>query len=157
MCFRWSWDTSIVNMNADEGNVFAVNQTESVELGGADGLSGPKFLRRPGIEAAGNRLLAAAAFRRDVQADGAGVGEQLGKIRRLEKAARFGMNRIEGLFRQRVLQFTGAAGQRTDRGRTKDRDPDGGEAGRSPAPAPPRAGGTAAQRPPHRAQSVRGP
>src|SRR5260370_12204493 len=140
MCFRWSWDTSIVNMNADEGNVFAVNQTESLELRGADGLSRPKFLRRPGIEAAGNRLLAAAAFRRDVQADGAGVGEQLGKIRRLEKAARFGMNRIEGLFRQRVLQFTGAAGERRERGPTQNPGPNVGEGGPSPAPQPPRRG-----------------
>src|SRR5256885_3966820 len=90
-----------------------------------------ELLRGPCIKAAGNRLLAAAAFWRDVQADDAGIGEQAGKVCRLEEQFRLGMHRIEGLLRQRVLQFTRAAGERGYRGRAVDGDADVGETARS--------------------------
>ena len=50
--------------------------------------SGAKPLRRPGIEAAGNRALVAAALGRDVQPDDVGIADQRGKIRRFEEQPR---------------------------------------------------------------------
>src|SRR4051812_29347309 len=81
----------------------------------------PKPLRCPRIEAAGYRRLAAAALWRDVQPDDRGVGEQAGIVGRLEKPFRLGMDGVERPFRQCVLQFAGAAGQRGECGRAKDR------------------------------------
>ena len=80
-----------------------------------------------------NRLLVAAAFRRDVQADDVGIGDQRGKIRWLEEQFRFGMHRIKRFLRQRVMQFAGAAGERGQRRRAIDRDADIGEPVRSAA------------------------
>src|SRR5205814_1505140 len=90
-----------------------------------------KFLGRPGVEAAWNRLLAAAAFWRNVQPDDAGIGEQAGKIRRLEEQFRLGMDRVKGLLGQCVPQFTRAACERCQRGRAVDGDADVGETARS--------------------------
>jgi hypothetical protein len=53
------------------------------------------------------------------------------KIRRLEKQFRLGMDGVEGLLRQRVLQFTRTARQRGQRGRAVDGDADVGETARS--------------------------
>jgi len=61
---------------------------------------GAEPFRRSGIQAAGNGLLAAADFWRNLQPDDLGIGEQRRKIRPLEKQCRLGMDRIEGLFRQ---------------------------------------------------------
>ena len=75
-----------------------------------------KLLRRPRIQAARNGLVAAATLWRDVQSNGLRIGEQRRKIRWLEEPVRLGMDRIEGLLRQSVVQLARAARQRGECG-----------------------------------------
>ena len=75
-----------------------------------------------------------------------------GKIRRLEEQFRLGMDRVEGLLRQRVLQFTRAARERGQRGRAIDRDANVGEAARSASQLAQHEGEAMAQRQPVRRQ-----
>src|SRR4051812_38035823 len=51
----------------------------------------------PGVEAARDGRLVAAALRRDMQADDLGVGDQRRVIRRVEEALRLGVHRIKAL------------------------------------------------------------
>src|SRR4051794_18602373 len=91
------------------------------------GRQSTKPLRRPRIEAARDRHIIAAVFRRNVEADDFGVGDQVRKIRRLEKQFRFGVHRVERLLRQRALDLTTAAGERGERRRAVDRDTNVGQ------------------------------
>src|SRR5438128_2037832 len=85
------------------------------------------MLARPGIKTAWDWPLAAAAFRRNVEAENVGVTEQRGKIRWLEEAFRLGVDGIERFFRQRIAQMAGATRQRAQRRRSKDGDAKIGE------------------------------
>src|SRR3989442_6013064 len=60
-----------------------------------DGIRRTKPLRRPGIQAAGNRRPVAAALRRNMQPDNFGIADQRRKILRLEEAFWFGMHGIK--------------------------------------------------------------
>ena len=86
-----------------------------------------KPFRRPRIKATGNRRLAAAAFRRDVQPRDAGVADQACEIGGVEEQRRLGMNRVKRFLRQGVTEFAAAGGQRGQRRRAKDRDANIGE------------------------------
>src|ERR1700733_2049896 len=83
-----------------------------------------KFFRRPGMQAARHRLLVAAALWRDVKSNDVGIADQRRKIPRLEEQFGFGVYGIERLLRQRVAQFAKAAGERGERRRTEDCQPD---------------------------------
>src|SRR5579863_173791 len=89
--------------------------------------SGAEPLRRPGVQAAWHRLLVAPALWRDVKSDNAGIADQRRKIPRLEEKFWLGVHGIERVFRQRVAQFVEAAGERSERRRTEDRQSDVGD------------------------------
>ena len=111
-----------------------------------------KPFRRPRIQAARNRLLAAAALGRDVQADDVRVGDEAEIARGIEEQFWLGMHGVERLLRQCILQLAGAAGERGQCRRPEDRDADVGEAVRAAAQAAHHEGNAVAQRQPVRRQ-----
>src|SRR5581483_12315496 len=90
-----------------------------------------KPLRRPSVQASRHRRLVTAVLWRNVKADDGGIGNQGREIAWLEKQPWFGVHSVEGSFRQGVVQLAGASCERGQRGGTKDRQTDIGEAARS--------------------------
>jgi hypothetical protein len=135
--------------------VLSQHGDEELALGAEDDgrpLLGFWELRLAEVEAAGHRRLIAAALWRDVQADHIGIGDQSGKVRRLEKELWFCVHGVKRLLRQRMRDLAAASGERGQRGRAIDRDADIGNPLRAAAQAAHRKHHAVAQRQPVRRQ-----